>query len=95
MQNPRLIKSSPIPKGSSSSFGRLKAKSSTYQIAIDTPLAEEIKRAILSTSPGIREQKISGKLIIHLHLGGLMALEFTEIEHLKSPQTPLVDVTST
>ena len=76
----KLIKASEIIK-SPFSLGRLKSKSLVYQIDRDSDLALDLISALTS----IRREKPSGKLTIYLHLGGVMALEFEDTEHLKPP----------
>ena len=75
----RLIKAKDIIT-SNQDLGRLKSKSLTYQLDKDSALVQSIASCIASTS-SIRRDRISGKLVIYLQLGGIMGAEFEDVEH--------------
>jgi len=77
----RLIKAKDIIE-SNPDLGRLKAKSLTYQVDRDSILALALADAIFST-PSIRAKKASGKLVIYLQDGGIMAIDFIDTDHVK------------
>jgi len=60
-------------------LGRLKSKVLSYILDKDSILALELTSTI-KNSPEIRTAKITGKLTIHLHLGGVQSIELTQTE---------------
>lgn len=79
IENFKLVKKRDISKAT---LGRLKSRSSAYQIEKESALYESILIAIYSTST-IRRDRTSGKLIISLNLGGVQGIEFQDTEYLK------------
>ena len=77
----RLIKAKDIIE-SNQNLGRLKSKSLTYQLDKDSALVQSIASCIASTS-SIRRDRISGKLVIYLQDGGIMAADFIDTDHVK------------
>lgn len=75
----KLIKALP---SSQSPIGRLKSISTSFQLDLDSSLVQSIASSIASNS-SLRKDKISGKLIIYLQLGGIMGVELEQVETFK------------
>lgn len=67
-----------------SRIGRLKSKVLSYILDRDSILALELTN-LIKNSPEIRSAKISGKLTIYLHLGGIQSIELSQTEAFKLP----------
>lgn len=80
---PKLIKQDSLLQDQRYYMGRLKRRSIAYQMDYDSTLVHALSEALTSFPP-IRQKRITGKIIISLHLGGIQGVEFEESEKVHS-----------